>query len=158
MRTLLLAAILYLIGVIVILLLRPSLMFDEDSRWKEFGTLSRDHTIFPLWLFCITWAVVSYCIVLFFTGGSSSGSSSNSEETISNSSNSRSGKRSKSGKKAQVPLNATPEDLVEPLPPIVAKKNTKPMKSGYYVLDNTAKNQPKYVYYGENPPEFMGEE
>jgi hypothetical protein len=70
MRTLLLAAILYLIGVVVILLLRPSIMFDEDGHWKEFGSLSRDHTIFPFWLFCITWAVVSYCITLFMMGSS----------------------------------------------------------------------------------------
>jgi hypothetical protein len=160
MRTLLLAAILYLIGVVVILLLRPGFMFDEDGRWKEFGSLSKDHTMFPFWLFCISWAVLSYCVTMYFMGGVGS-SSSKKEETVSNSSNSRSGKRSKSGKKGRAPPNAVPEDLVEPLPPITPKKDMKPMKPGYYVLNDTSKNTggaPKYVYYGAEPPEFMGEE
>ena len=161
MRTLLLAAILYLIGVVVILLMRPGFMFDEDGRWKEFGSLSKDHTMFPFWLFCISWAVLSYCITMYFMGGIGS----RKEETVSNSSNSRSGKRSKSGKKGRAPLsaapNAVPEDLVEPLPPTTPKKDMKPMKPGYYVLNDTSKNTggaPKYVYYGAEPPEFMGEE
>jgi len=156
MRTLLLAAILYLIGVVIILLVRPGFMFDEDGRWKEFGSLSGDHTMFPFWLFCISWAVLSYCITMYFMGGIGS---SSKEETTSNSSNSRSGKRSKSGKKGRTP--AASEDLVEPLPPITPKKEMKPMKPGYYVLNDSAKNTggaPKYVYYGAEPPEFMGEE
>jgi hypothetical protein len=154
MRTLLLAAILYLIGVVIILFMRPGFMFDEDGRWKEFGSLSRDHTMFPFWLFCISWAVLSYCITMYFMS-----SKTEPAETISHSSNSRSGKRSKSGKKGRTP--AASEDLVEPLPPITAKKEMKPMKPGYYVLNDSAKNTggaPKYVYYGAEPPEFMGEE
>ena len=112
--------------------------------------------MFPFWLFCIAWAVLSYCITMYFM---SSKSKTEPAETVSHSSNSRSGKRSKSGKKGRA--LAASEDLVEPLPPITAKKDTKPMKPGYYVLNDTTKNTggaPKYVYYGAEPPEFMGEE
>jgi hypothetical protein len=150
MRTLLLAAILYLVGVVVILLTRPALMFDKAGQWKEFGTLSSEHTIFPFWLFCIMWAVLSYCITLFFTGGVSKVVEVDESPINEPPLNVRSGKRSKSrGRSA--PPNAGPENLVEPLSP---NKLTKP---GYYVLnDEGTKNTgtPRYVYYGTEPPDL----
>jgi hypothetical protein len=64
LRTLLLSSILYLSGVTVILLMKPALMFNEDGSWKEFGLSSSEKlTPFPLWLFCIIWALVSYLFV-----------------------------------------------------------------------------------------------
>jgi uncharacterized membrane protein len=147
MRTLLLAAILYLIGVVVILLLRPALMFDEDGQWKEFGIISKSHTVFPFWLFCVTWAVLSYCITMFFMG------STHIPTPVDEPMNSPVKSSKKSGIKD--------ENLVEPLSPNKAKKAKKPMKPGYYVLNTEATNAegaPKYVYYGSEPPEFMGEE
>lgn len=169
MRTLLLAAILYLIGVVVILLLRPRPMFDQDGHWKEFGTLSKDHTIFPFWLFCITWAVLSYCITLFFTGTNiSTGPAAKTENSKSPVDeppvNSRSGRRSKSGKRSKSrteELLPPPDNLVEPLSPIAPKKGKSLPKPGYYVLNNEgtkAEGAPKYVYYGTEPPDLMGEE
>ena len=152
MRTLLLAAILYLIGVVVILLLRPGLMFDEDGQWKEFGIISKSHTIFPFWLFCITWAVLSYCITMFFMGTSAS----SYLETVDDPPVKATKKSTK--KEKELPPD---ENLVEPLEPRTAKKSKKPMKPGYYVLNTEATNAegaPKYVYYGSEPPEFMGEE
>ena len=66
MRVLLGSALLYLTGVVVILYLKPHIMFTEDGRWKEFS-LSADpaSTRFPFWLFCIVWAILSYAIVKF---------------------------------------------------------------------------------------------
>ncbi len=63
MRVLLVSTILYLLGVAAILFLRPAPMFHEDGRWKEFG-LHGDSgtTLFPVWLFCIVWALTSYFI------------------------------------------------------------------------------------------------
>lgn len=65
MRVLLYSGILYLIGVAVILALKPTFMFSEDGGWKEFG-IGRDperFTWFPFWLFTIVWALVSFFVV-----------------------------------------------------------------------------------------------
>lgn len=71
MRILLFSTVLYLLGISAVLYLRPALMFHSDGRWKEFGIHSEDGTIFPLWLFCIVWACVSYFIshISFGEGG-----------------------------------------------------------------------------------------
>jgi len=66
MRVLLYSALLYLIGVVVILFLKPNFMFQEDGAWKEFGiSNTKKYTWFPVWLFCIVWALVSFAIVKF---------------------------------------------------------------------------------------------
>ena len=148
MRTLLLSAVLYLIGIAAVLLLRPSLMFLPDGTWKEFGTLSTEHTIFPFWLFCILWALVSYLITTLAVG----------EGVVA----------------AAVATNSIlkkiepPEDLVAPLPvkpkrrgATASKANaisTKygNMKPGYYVLNSKATREsgiPKYIYIGDAPEE-----
>ena len=66
MRVLLYSALLYLSGVVLILFLKPTIMFNEDGSWKEFGlTNSAKYTWFPVWLFCIVWALISFAIVKF---------------------------------------------------------------------------------------------
>ena len=66
MRVLLYSALLYLTGVVIILFLKPTFMFNEDGSWKEFGlTNTTKYTWFPVWLFCIVWALVSFAIVKF---------------------------------------------------------------------------------------------
>lgn len=66
MRVLLYSAILYLTGVVLILFIKPKFMFNEDGSWKEFGlTNSVKYTWCPVWLFCITWALISFSIVKF---------------------------------------------------------------------------------------------
>jgi hypothetical protein len=63
----LIAGIVYLIGVAVLLAIRPSYMFTPDGRWKEFGIEKGDeYTLCPFWLFCIIWAIVSYFLVIAF--------------------------------------------------------------------------------------------
>ena len=65
MRELLFGGIIYLTGVTIILLIKPSLFFNNEGKWKEFG-IGRNpesYTWFPLWLFCIFWALVSYSMV-----------------------------------------------------------------------------------------------
>ena len=61
MDALWLAILIYSLGLAVVLQLRPRLMFHENGSWKEFG-YQRDsrHTLFPFWLFAISWAFVSY--------------------------------------------------------------------------------------------------
>ena len=46
----------------VLLYIRPRLMFRSDGSWKEFGVGNEDTSVFPVWMFCIVWAVVSYGI------------------------------------------------------------------------------------------------
>ena len=141
MKTLLFAAILYLLGIVLILLLRPRTMFDEDGNWKEFGTLSNEHTLFPFWLFCIVWAALSYCITLVFTNDVSAAA------TV--------------GATAALRQTEPPEDLVQPLPSKRARAKPKEvnhgdMKPGYYILDaNELKKSgvPKYIYIGREGSE-----
>ncbi len=138
MRTLLLGAILYLLGVAVVLFFRPRLMFHPDGRWKEFGTVSPDHTIFPFWLFCILWAAVAYLISVLGTGEFS-------------------------GPKPVLAPVEPPEDLIMPLPPKTRSRpvvqeieNGGNMKPGYYVLDTKELRKsgiPKYIYMGEEVPD-----
>ena len=69
MRVLLLSSFLYLLGVVLVLYFKPLLMFDKDGIWKEFGfSDSKKHSWFAFWLFCIVWAMLSFCIINFFFG------------------------------------------------------------------------------------------
>lgn len=72
MRLLIFSGILYLAGVALVLMFRPSLMFTEDGIWKEFGIGKNEytHTWIPFWLFCFLWAISSYllCVLLAEAG------------------------------------------------------------------------------------------
>lgn len=117
----------YIIGVAVILFLRPSLMFHTSSgTWKEFGLgrSTENYTVFPFWMFIFVWAVMSYAIASFISIFFS---------TI-------------AARQPSVSLNAN--NLVKPISSAPA---TTP---GYYILESTQmpKANPRYVYYGTNPP------
>jgi ammonia channel protein AmtB len=128
MKVLLLSSLFYLIGIALILYIKPNLMFHENGNWKEFG-IDQDakHTWFPFWLFCIVWAFISYGLSSF-TYHLTGSTSSNSTDETSN----------------VVELNSK------------AKKNSKnTMKSGYYVLDKEAYDNngiPKYIFLGSDAP------
>jgi hypothetical protein len=66
MWTFALAGSIYLVGVGIVLWIKPSLMFTPDGDWKEFGIGQREdrYTPFPFWLFCLSWAIVAYFLVL----------------------------------------------------------------------------------------------
>ena len=79
MTLLIYAGLLYLIGISVVLILKPELMFAKDGSWKEFG-LGRNkqkHTWLPFWLFAISWAILSYVIVLVIGSATGLGGVSN---------------------------------------------------------------------------------
>lgn len=156
MRVLLLSAILYLTGVALVLFLRPKLMFHPDGRWKEFGTGTADHTIFPFWLFCVLWGVLSYLITSLFVSEPISGAGISAPAAVAATVASQ-----------QLSLRETepPEDLVMPLPPKTRGRNYESvaaeaaegnMKPGYYVLDPKGSGIdgiPKYIYIGAEPSE-----
>jgi hypothetical protein len=67
MWTFLIAGIVYLIGIAVVLAVRPEYMFTPDGLWKEFGIeKGSEYTLCPFWLFCIVWACISYFLVITF--------------------------------------------------------------------------------------------
>jgi hypothetical protein len=62
MKLLLFSLVIYLLGVAAVLYLRPQLMFRRDGSWKEFGVSGEDTSVFPIWTFCIAWAVLTYAL------------------------------------------------------------------------------------------------
>jgi hypothetical protein len=72
MRLLIFSGLLYLAGVALVLMSRPSLMFTEEGIWKEFGIGKNPnaYTWMPFWLFCILWSILSYliCVLLADAG------------------------------------------------------------------------------------------
>ena len=125
MKVLLLSFLLYLIGIAIVLYIRPKLMFQDNGNWKEFG-LSNDikHTWFPFWLYCIVSAFISYAFSYFiYSVMDGSGTKEDIIEEVHT-------------KKTNV------------------KKNSD-MKTGYYVLDKEAYDSegiPKYIFLGSKSP------
>jgi hypothetical protein len=123
----------YIIGVAVILYIRPSIMFRE-SGWKEFGLASTgNYTVFPFWMFTFAWAIVAYAMAtlgaVFFASAAL---------------------RSMPNADMQPISKSLPPVLQAPVPQ--APTPTPTQLPGYYVLDTPAMSAPKYVYYGTSPP------
>ena len=60
-----LAFAIYIVGIAIVLYLRPKLMFLPGGAWKEFGVgRGESHTVMPFWLFAIFWAFISYGVGL----------------------------------------------------------------------------------------------
>lgn len=138
------AGVMYLVGIAVLLIIRPLFMFTPDGDWKEFGIGQRDdrYTPFPFWLFCIVWAIVSYITMLVLipmvVPQSVLEGSAEVDEPVMPLRNRRNRNR------IQTPL----EDYVEAAEPVELPK-------GYYVLNKKAtklSGVPKYVYLGPEEP------
>ena len=128
MWTFIIAGTVYLLGVGVVLVIKPSYMFTPDGNWKEFGIGKRDdtYTPFPFWLFCLVWALISYFLILFLMSKT---------------------KRS----------YAVQEEVMDDIYNPVELPNAKPvtLPKGYYVLNKKAtklSGVPKYVYLGAEEP------
>jgi hypothetical protein len=140
------AGAIYLMGVGVILVIRPSFMFTPDGDWKEFGIgQSEDrYTPFPFWLFCLVWALVCYFIVLlslnaigFDKNGSAYAFSASSSPSASTGS---------------VVRKNNSHRLAVDEGEIVDLEQPQKLPKGYYVLNKKATRLagvPKYVYLGE---------
>ena len=137
-------------GISVVLIRKPELMFAKDGSWKEFG-LGRNknkYTWLPFWLFAIMWAIISYVIVLVVASSTGLGGVSNT---------------------ADIPVQ---NEAIEPenvsMRPIIPSsinnglktkpKSTNDMKPGYYILDTNEtmkKGIPKYIYLGPEAPNVV---
>ena len=56
---------LYLFLVSGVLYYQPKLVFDEDGRIRPFGTRRKTSTVFPLWLWIIGLAIISYLTIFW---------------------------------------------------------------------------------------------
>ena len=167
MWTFIVAGALYLIGVAIMLVLKPEFMFTPDGNWKEFGIGKNKarYTPFPFWLFCLLWAVVAYTIVLLLlpfvvdVEDIEMANASNAANAANASRQSRQARQSNSGNARNVKNNRARKNNAE----LEMDSNLEfdddsfgqnPQK-GYYVLNRKASKiagVPKYVYIGEEEP------
>jgi len=145
MSLLIISGLLYLIGISTVLILKPQLMFSKDGNWKEFGIgRNKDkYTWMPFWLFAITWAIISYIIVLVIANAS--GFLKNKTELVIQN-------------ELIDPENVSTKSMM-PVPLNLKKKpSSNDMKSGYYILDTNEtmkKGIPKYIYLGPEAPNVI---
>ncbi len=176
MELLWLAIVFYSAGLAAVLYLRPAIMFNENGTWKEFG-YQRDsrHTLFPFWLFVITWAIVSYVLsmaISSYLSASASGLSFTAAAAASHSFASDMFDHDEEGESEEeevpeppkkrrsrtVTVSTGDDESVGSGAPVSRSRvssREKP-RPGYYVLDPEASAKPqglrKYVYYGPTPP------
>ena len=144
MSLLIYAGLLYLLGVSIVLMIKPTLMFSEKGIWKEFGIgrPSATYTWLPFWLFSMIWAILSYLLVLLIashTGlaGVHTPTDVSVTTEIPEYVSQKTSSSSSSSRKKMAPSD---------------------MKNGYYMLDmnETAKRGvPKYIYVGPEAPHMI---
>jgi hypothetical protein len=146
------AGALYLIGVAVVLVLKPSFMFTPDGNWKEFGIGQNPErcTTFPFWLFCITWALVSYTLVLVIVPFIIDDESDmNNTDTM----NYRRRKRNNRNNRNNINnINNMPENDSDLVFDDEIEGDAQTLPKGYYVLNKKASRLagvPKYVFISE---------
>lgn len=132
MTTLWLAFGIYIAGVVIILFLRPNIMFRAGSgSWREFGLSNTgNYTVFPFWMFTLVWAIVSYAVATLgtvFIASSALKSLPEANRSV-----------------------LTPVSEMAPTPSAITPSATG--LPGYYVLDTRSAATPQYVYFGSNPP------
>jgi hypothetical protein len=147
MTLLIYSGLLYLLGISIILILKPELMFGKDGSWKEFG-LGRNkqkYTWMPFWLFAISWAIISYLFVLILASTTGLGGvSHNTEVSVKNNS--------------LEPENVSMKSMSPVLSDRKRPSTSNDMKPGYYILDTneTVKQGiPKYIFLGPEAPNLV---
>ncbi len=150
MSLLIYSGLLYLLGISIILIMKPTLMFDKDGSWKEFG-LGRNkhkHTWMPFWLFAISWAIISYIIVLIIASSTGLGGVSNNIDIPVQTNSIEPENISMKAMSPVLPDNA----------PRRKPASSNDMKPGYYILDTNEtvkRGIPKYIYLGPEAPNLI---
>ncbi len=181
MEILWLAIVFYSIGMAIVLHFRPAMMFHENGTWKEFG-YQRDsrHTIFPFWLFSVTWAFASYVIASAIVWTMQAKSAAAPILSASMAYSMATSPRGEYEDEEEVPEYTEEEEEEEEQPlrrvieipkrprgrprkersftlpvsgELPAQLPTQP-RSGYYVIDPASEQEGlrRYVYYGSTPP------
>ena len=145
MYLLIYSGLLYLLGISIVLMLKPEIMFSADGKWKDFG-IGRGkerYTWLPFWLFAIMWAIMAYMGVLVIASHTEYGS--NSEMPVAN--------------EIIMPENVTTKSLSPtPIAHSTQKLTSHDMKKGYYILnteETMKKGIPKYIYLGPEAPNLV---
>ena len=150
MKRLLAAGLLYLVGISIVLTIKPIIMFTEDGMWKEFG-IGRNpntHTWMPFWLFAVLWALVCYILTTVMLSLLYPENGQVDETPLP--------KRRVSVMNEIVSMD---EDDFEPSIPKLRRRKASAlaMSDGYYILNREATEAaggiPKYVYLGKALPE-----
>jgi hypothetical protein len=146
MKILLISGIIYLLGVAIILWMKPELMFREDGTWKEFG-IGRDrenYTWFPFWLFILFWSLISYGLTYFMMNGNKTPVHSESDKiSVKSKPTTPKSKRTIKQRKLKIKKNK------------ITSPSSKRLTPGYYILNKDASKKagvPKYVYVGKTAP------
>jgi hypothetical protein len=141
---------LYIVGVALVLYLRPESMFQENGKWKEFGIGSTLRTIFPFWLFTLVWAALSYSLAtvgVLFVGQLARRPALPTKDL--------------SASAAAAAVDVTPISKALPAAAAPVAAAAQPVGAfttpGYYVLQtpSLSSDVPRYVYYGTTPPSAM---
>lgn len=151
----------YILGVAIVLYIRPGIMFREDGgSWKEFGLSSKgSYTVFPFWLFAVTWAFLSYTIAtmsaLFFASlamrSLPNNSAPRSPNILQNLSTSINGDIGPISSNPNMPTNVA-NNYMNNIKPISSQVQVQ--QPGYYVLETQSSGPPRYVYFGQEPPRY----
>lgn len=157
MESLWLAIAIYSVGLAAVIWLRPAIMFNENGTWKEFGyQRSSRHTLFPVWLFAIAWAFVSYALaaalIWILTGRSlaaaaaASAAASSAHWTPSRGLMEQNEYEEESDDEFAIPVSRVPR---------AASNSSRKPREGYYVLDPETEQGGlrRYIYYGDKPPQ-----
>jgi hypothetical protein len=150
MSLLIYSGLLYLVGISIILIMKPELMFAKDGSWKEFGLGRNKHkyTWMPFWLFAISWAIISYVVVLVIASATGLGGVSNNVDIpVQNNS--------------IEPENISMKSMSPVLPENLSRRkptSSNEMKPGYYILDTNEtmkRGVPKYIFLGPEAPNLV---
>ena len=133
-------------------------MFNENGSWKEFGyqrSSDTRHTLFPFWLFAISWAFASYVIAsavtwVYPTMGFAAAAAATAS-AVGSYSQSEYSDSDEEGAFTSVSEVEEPPRRPRGRP---RKTEAKEPRQGYYVLEPPTREGGlrKYIYYGSNPP------
>ena len=62
----LIAIIVYILMFILIIVLKPTILFTDNGNIRQFGIGYKNKTIIPVWLLSIILAILSYLIILYY--------------------------------------------------------------------------------------------
>lgn len=147
-----LAGAIYLVGVGIVLMIKPTLMFTPDGDWKEFGIGQREdrYTPFPFWLFCLVWALIAYFLVMLVEPYVIAENWRSAEVQPLPVPRAERGNNRGRNKNYELPVEELDADLDD-------GEGLQSFPKGYYVLNRKAtrlSGVPKYVYLGpEEPPQ-----
>jgi len=156
MMTFAIAGSIYLVGVGIVLFIKPSLMFTPDGDWKEFGIGQREdrYTPFPFWLFCLSWAILAYFLVLLvkpYVFPQNSKNAYRVEPLPPPELEDMTNFKKRNNRRRNDTKRENADEFVEDLDVDEAME----LPKGYYVLNKKAtrlSGVPKYVYLGPEEP------